>query len=256
MSGLPTYPAGVAGHASGDSVLTAAVVRPEKNTTWEGGFKTQLFDRHLTFNINGYYTRVTDYQANVVDFLAPAALRSFLANIPEVKVKGVEFDAALSVTPRFSLRASGAYADGRYTSYANGPCPLELVGGSLSKCDLSGKPLSGLPKWSGSIGGEYATPVSLGKNDGEFYLRTDANAKTSIFGDAADSQYAVIDGYAVVNASIGFRAAKGWEVTLFARNLFDQNYLQNVTIQAGNSGLIVGTPNDPRMFGITLRARQ
>ncbi len=256
VSGLPTYPAGVPGQVSGSPVLSAAVVRPEKNTTWEGGIKTALFDRKLTFNINGYYTRVTDFQANVVDFLAPAALRSFLSNIPKVTVKGVEFDALATLTPHFSIRAAGAYADGLYASYPNGPCPLELVGGSLSKCDLSGKPLSGLPKWSGSLGGEYAAPVSLGQTDGEFYLRADANAKTKIFGDSADSQYTVIKGYALVNASIGFRAAKGWEIALFARNLFDKNYLQNVTIQAGNSGLIVGTPSDPRLIGITLRARQ
>jgi iron complex outermembrane recepter protein len=252
VSGLPTYPAGVPGQVAGSPILSTAVVRPEKNTTWEGGIKTSLFDKRLTFNINGYYTRVTDFQANVVDFLAPAALRSFLANIPEVMVKGVEFDAAFNLTSHFNLRASGAYADGRSTSYPNGPCPLELVGGSLTKCDLSGKPLSALPKWSGSLGGEYAMPVTRG----EFYVRADANAKTSVFGDSADSQYTVIEGYAVVNASVGFRAANGWQIALFARNLFDKNYLQNVTIHAGNSGLIVGTPNDPRMFGITLLARQ
>jgi len=44
-------------------------------------------------------------------------------------------------------------------------------------------------------------------------------------------------------------------VAIFARNLFDRDYLQNVTVQAGNSGLIVGTPSDPRMFGVALRAR-
>jgi iron complex outermembrane recepter protein len=113
-----------------------------------------------------------------------------------------------------------------------------------------------LPKWSGSLGGDYAVPLSLGRHGSEFYVHADANAKTRLFGDAADSRYSVISGYALVNASIGFRAAKGWEVALFARNLFDKNYLQNVTIQAGNSGLIVGTPSDPRLFGITLRARQ
>ena len=77
-----------------------------------------------------------------------------------------------------------------------------------------------------------------------------------MLGDATGSAYTVIGGYALVNASIGFRAAKGWEVAVFARNLFNRDYLQNVTVQAGNSGLIVGTPNEPRMFGVTLRARQ
>ena len=54
---------------------------------------------------------------------------------------------------------------------------------------------------------------------------------------------------------MGFRAAKGWEASLFVRNLFDVRYLQNVTIQAGNSGLIVGTPGDGRSVSATLRTR-
>ncbi len=74
-----------------------------------------------------------------------------------------------------------------------------------------------------------------------------------MFGDATDSAYTVIPGYTLVNASIGFRAAKGWEIAVFARNLLGRDYLQNVTVQAGNSGLIVGTPSDPRMLGVTLR---
>ena len=40
-----------------------------------------------------------------------------------------------------------------------------------------------------------------------------------------------------------------------ARNLLDENDLQNVTPQAGNSGLVIGTPSDPRTFGVTIRAR-
>jgi iron complex outermembrane receptor protein len=31
--------------------------------------------------------------------------------------------------------------------------------------------------------------------------------------------------------------------------------MQNLTIQAGNSGLIVGTPSDPRTIGLMLRAK-
>jgi hypothetical protein len=60
----------------------------------------------------------------------------------------------------------------------------------------------------------------------------------------------------LTNASIGYRSDHGWEVSVFARNLFNENYIQNLTIQAGNSGLILGTPSDPRTVGITLRAWQ
>lgn len=251
MSGLPVYPAGVTGHASGDPILSTVVVRPEQNTTWEGGFKTSFLDRAVTFNIDAYYTRVRDFQANVVDNAAVIALRSYLANIPLVTVKGVEFDAAARIGSHFTLRASGSYSDGRYASYPTGPCPIELTGSATAQCNLTGKGLPGLPKWSGSIGGEYTIPIQ----SNEVFIRADAFARTSAFGDATDSAYTVIPGYALVNASIGFRAAKGWEVAVFARNLLGRDYLQNVTVQAGNSGLIVGTPSDPRMFGVTLRGR-
>lgn len=255
MSGLPVYPSGVAGHNNGDPILSTVTVRPEHNTTLEGGMKTRGFGGALTFNVNGFYTRVTDFQANVVDNAAVIALRSYLANIPRVTVEGIEFDASARIGSRFTLRASGAYSEGKYADYPSGPCPIELTGSATASCNLSGKGLPGLPKWSGSIGGEYAAPLPLGKTKGDFFLRADASAKSRIFGDATDSAYTVIEGYTLVNASIGYRTPH-WEVAVFARNLFNENYIQNLTVQAGNSGLIVGTPSDPRMFGITLRARQ
>jgi iron complex outermembrane recepter protein len=251
MSGLPVYPAGVAGRASGDPILSTVVVRPEQNTTWEGGIKTSFLGHVITFNIDAYSTRVRDFQANVVDNAAVIALRSYLANIPLVTVKGVEFEASARIGSHFTLRASGSYADGRYASYPAGPCPIELTGSATAQCNLTGKGLPGLPKWSGSIGGEYRIPV----RSSEIFIRADAFARTSVFGDATDSAYTVIPGYTLVNANIGFRAAKGWEVAVFARNLFNRDYLQNATVQAGNSGLIVGTPSDPRIIGATFKGR-
>lgn len=252
MSGLPVYPAGVPGHASGDPILETRIVKPEHNTTIEGGLKTRLLDNALTVNVNGFYTRVTDFQANVVDNAAVIALRSYLANIPKVTVKGVEFDAAMRIGSHFSLRASGAFSDGKYADYPSAPCPIELTGSATARCNLTGKGLPGLPRWSGSLGGEYETPLRLGALGGDLFARADASAKTKIFGDATDSAFTVIGGYTLVNASIGYRTPR-WEVALFARNLFDTDYLQNVTVQAGNSGLIVGTPSDPRTIGVTLR---
>lgn len=245
MSGLPV-------NNVNQAVLATAVVRPEKNSTWEAGVKTTLFDDALTFNVNGYHIKVTDFQANVVDNAATVALRSYLANIPAVTVKGIEFDGTLRIGSRLRLRAAGSYADGIYKKYPSGPCPIELS--PTVQCNLTGKALLGLPKWSGSLGGEYAAPVSVGRIDGDAFLRADATARSKVFGDATDSAYTVIQGYTLVNASVGYRTPN-WEVALFVRNLFDKDYLQNVTVQAGNSGLIVGTPSDPRMFGITLRLR-
>ncbi|RZF59127.1 TonB-dependent receptor [Sphingomonas populi] len=247
MSGLPLDNAN-------QPALSKAVVRPETNTAYEIGLKTRLFDHRLIFNIDGFYTRVTDFQANVTDTGAAAALRTYLANIPVVTVKGFEADAVATPIPALSLRGSVAYADGEYTAYPNAPCPIEAIGSGTSVCNLSGKPLSSLPKWTVSAGGDYTLPVPA--LHGAFILHADSVSRTSQYGDPTDSAYTRIEGYTLVNASLGYRNSAGWEIAVFARNLFDANYIQNVTIQAGNSGLILATPSDPRTIGVTFRARQ
>jgi iron complex outermembrane receptor protein len=251
MSGLPVYPAGVPGQASGAPILSTVTVRPEKNTTYEVGLKTNWMDGAVTFNIDAYYTRVKDFQANVVDSAAVIALRSYLANIPKVTVKGIEFDAAARVGDYLTLRAAGAYSDGVYTDYPAGPCPIERTGTGTAACNLTGQRMPGLPKWAGSAGGELHAPIAIG--GGEAFLRADAITRTKI-SDASGSAYTIIKGYTLVNGAVGYRTPR-WELAVFARNLFDKDYMQNLTVQAGNSGLIVGTPSEPRTIGVTLRAK-
>ncbi|MDB5580090.1 MAG: TonB-dependent receptor [Bradyrhizobium sp.] len=245
MSGLPL-------DNLNNPALNTAVVRPEQNTNYEVGLKLKLFDRRLTFNVDGYYTRVTDFQTNVTDTGAAAALRTYLANIPRVTAKGFEADANAAITRNFSLHASVAYADGKYASYPSAPCPIELIGSGTTACNLTGKALPSLPKWAVTLGGDIAQPVG---EAGAVFLHADSVSRSSQFGDPTDSAYTVIGGYTLVNASIGYRSTRGWELAVFARNLFDADYLQNVTIQAGNSGLILATPSDPRTIGVTFRIR-
>ncbi|WP_242141098.1 TonB-dependent receptor [Sphingomonas sp. TREG-RG-20F-R18-01] len=247
MSGLPLNDKNL-------PAVGTAVVRPEKNTAYEVGLKTRLFDKRLTFNIDAYYTRVTDFQTNVSDTRAAAALRTYLANIPRVTVKGVEADAVAAITRDLSLRASVAYADGKYDSYPAGPCPIELIGNTTTACNLSGVGLPSLPKWSSTVGGDYLRPID--GLHGSVFLHADANYRGKQFGDPTGSRFTTIGGYTVVNGSVGYHSDKGWELAVFARNLFDRDYIQNVTIQAGNSGLILATPSDPRTFGVTFRVHQ
>jgi iron complex outermembrane receptor protein len=63
----------------------------------------------------------------------------------------------------------------------------------------------------------------------------------------------MIDGYALLNARIGFRWADGWSVSAWSRNLLNTNYLELLSAAPGGSGLFVGLPGDPRTVGVTLR---
>ena len=124
---------------------------------------------------------------------------------------------------------------------------------STAACNLTGKPLVGLPKWSETLGVDWTLPV---REDGGIVVHADTVWRSSYNGDPSLSTYTWIDSYNLTNASIGWRSSKGWEIAIFARNLFNSNYIQNLTIQAGNSGLILGTPSDPRVIGITFRAHE
>ena len=243
MSGLPL-------DALNQPTLATAVIEDEKNTTYELGLKYTMFDSRATLNLAGYWTVVEDYQANVVSSLETAAIRSYPANIPEVRVRGVEADFAALLFVGFTVRASAAYADGENTDYRAGPCPLEVQTAATVACDLTGVPLAGLSDWAGTLGFDYQLPLGTGA----FLVHADSNWRSGYYSDTSASRFTWIDGYNVTNASVGYRFKGGWEVDVFARNLFDTDYITALTIQTGNSGLILGQPSDPRMVGVTVRA--
>jgi len=125
MSGLPL-------NANNQPALSTAVIRPELNTTFEGGLKARLFDQRLVINLAAYSTQVRDFQATIVDSSQTVALRGYLSNIPMVRVKGFEVDATAQIKRGLQLRGSVAYGEGTYTDYPAGPCPLEVLHRSRS----------------------------------------------------------------------------------------------------------------------------
>ena len=247
MAGIPNLP-------NGQPSLTNAVVKPEVVTTYELGLKTQAFGRRLTANLAAYRTDVEDYQANVVDS-GPGALRGYLANADKVVIQGVELDAFARPNQHVDLYANVAWTDAKYDAFTNGPCPLERIGTSTVACDLSGQDLPGVSPWAASVGGELHGRGGFLGLPGEFYGGADASYRSTYNSDASVSRYTEIEGYSILNLRGGFRADNGWEAFVWVKNALDEDYLQFVSVQSGNSGLVIGNPGDPRTVGITLRAR-
>ncbi|MFX4817125.1 hypothetical protein ABTB66_18110, partial [Acinetobacter baumannii] len=63
-----------------------------------------------------------------------------------------------------TLSGSLGFAYGSYTNYPAGPCPLEAQGSATTACNLAGRPLAGLPRWSESLIVDYGRPLA-GKVD-------------------------------------------------------------------------------------------
>jgi iron complex outermembrane receptor protein len=127
-----------------------------------------------------------------------------------------------------------------------------LTGGP-SVVDVSGTVLPGISKWAFSLGGEYGKPGAILGRSGRYFGALDTSYRSSFSSNASYSRYLVVDGYALLNARIGFRAADGWTVYVWSRNLLDEQYSDLLTAAPGNTGLIVGQPGDGRTVGVTLR---
>lgn len=261
---------GVPADASGAPILSAATVRPEEVDHFEVGLKTQFADRRVTFNLTGFWTDVSDYQAVVTNGQL-GVLRGYLANADAVRVRGFELDSAWRVSDRFNLYARGAWTDAEYKSFADAPCPPELSGGttvgagqtpgapgtpgalSPANCDISGQDLPGVSKWSLSWGGEYNIPIALFGGDGFAYAGYDGSYRSSFSSNPTPSIYTGVDGYSLHNFRLGFRSDSGWDIYAFARNAFDEEYFEQLAVPSGNTGLIVGQPGDPATYGVTIK---
>ena len=245
--------AGIPTDAAGNPSLVSATVQPEKSTTIEIGLKSQWFERRLTTNLAIYDTKVTDYQANVVD-AGPGALRGYLANIEQVSVRGLEFDGRAQLADNWSVYATYAYTDGQYDSFRNGPPPLEELASGTAAFDLSGRDLPGVSKNAGSLGTEYSFGGSVSGVNGEWYSAADLSYRSDWNSDASVSKYLVVEGSTLVNLRFGFRTDNGVDVSLYARNAFNEDYLSFLSIQAGNSGAVYGHVGDPRNIGLRVKA--
>ena len=167
-------------------------------------------------------------------------------------MRGAEFDATARLHRDVSLYGAVAYTDGRYVSFPDAPPPLEETGGPQSK-DISGSVLPGISKWALSLGGEIrARPVALRTGRGRLRRR---RRQLSIVVLVERELLALPRRrrLPLLNTRIGFRAADGWTVFVWSRNLLDKDYFELLTAAPGNTGLYVGQPGDGRTAGITLR---
>jgi iron complex outermembrane receptor protein len=243
---------GIPNDASGQPALGVATVDPESVNHLEMGVKTQLFTRTLTANFAAFRTTIDDYQATVVNNEV-GVLRGFLSNAERVRVQGIEFDGAWNPSERFTLSASAAFLDGRYVSFPDAPCPVELTGGP-QVCDVSGQRLPGVSRWQFSANAEYRHPVTLVGAEGEAFLGLDLFYRSNFSTNPSPSDFMFVDGYALVNPRLGFRT-ESFDAWVWVRNVTDSEYFTFLSAQPGGTGLIVGEPGDPRTVGVTFALR-
>lgn len=230
----------------------------ESSKSYEIGVKSDWFDHKLTFNLTAYHQKFKNYPyraggagityININSAGAPTlGSFNFVSAVP-VKVNGVEAELAFNPTSRLSFGATVNYAkstignaslactdalnnqtgavgsDGIPDTVTPTLGQMEQAYGDerLAVCPGGGQSATFQPKWTGVLRAEYNQPVG---NDMDAYLRGLFSWRGKSKTDP-NNQFDDVGAYGLFNLYGGLRSASGaWEVTLYAKNLFETTKL-------------------------------
>ncbi|RDB08061.1 TonB-dependent receptor [Runella aurantiaca] len=243
VGGLPT--------ASGRVLTELATVKPEAVSHFELGIKTKP-SANSVLNVVFHTTDIKDYQTQV-QTPEPGVNRGYLANAEQVRVIGLEIDGNIRVNNHVTFTGAFAYTDGKYIKFTNAPVPIEEVGGDRAFKDISGGVLPGISKYAGSFGTELTGRGNLLGLKGNFFGGLDVYYRSTFSSSPSPSQFLDIEGYALVNGRVGFRASNGISFFVWGRNLGKKDYYEQLLVAPGSAGQIGGILGDPRTYGVTLR---
>lgn len=208
---------------------------PEESEVFELGAKLN-FD---TFSVNLalFEQVVNDFQTNVL----VGQSGRILANADEQSSTGLEIDATWAPTDNLTLFFAGTFLDPEYDSF-----PDSAFG------DLSGEQPAGISEVSTSTGGQFTFEL-LGH---EAFIRGDwqHSGPTNYTDNPALQDFIGFQREVdLVNASAGFMTESGLAVTVWGRNLFDEEYMTAVFTPLLESTSLSGFPNQPATYGVTVR---
>ena len=211
---------------------------PEDAEVYEIGLKA-AFDR-VSFNLTVFDQTIQNFQTNV--FLDSGFV---LANAAEQSTFGVEFDFTWNPYEGLILSGGATFLDPVYDSFPN-------FGNGI---DVSGQQPQGIAETQFTFAANYG--FTIGSLDA--FVRADWQhiGDSPFFDDPA--QEAIFDALDytreqnLINASLGIRTQKGFAVSLWARNLFNDEYLVFASPTVLQAGSFSGAPGQPRTFGMTVR---
>ena len=232
-------------------VTQLAEIRPEVPTSFEVGAKTLLADGRVNFNAAAYYTTFDDFQAQSLTASDSGTLLFGLVNAGELEVYGVEGDFNAQLTEDWFLSGGFSVSESKFKEFTGAECfnGQTVAQGCVNIAadgapaqfaqDLSGADLPNAPGFTFNATTTYALPeMDLAGGlkpfvSGSVFYRS--SALLALDNDPRTEQ----DGYALFDASVGLRSADdAWALTLFGKNIFDQDFVE----------LIFDTPFDDGGF--------
>jgi outer membrane receptor protein involved in Fe transport len=233
LAGVPTN----VGYVPPNSGIPTPPILPERVNAYEVGFKSNLFEDHLRLNLDVFRSNYTNLQ--VANFLIGAnGPVSEITNAGSSRTQGVELSGEW-VLSGFRFQTAVTYLNARYLSYPNvtltaaetychttaptaAACKQEFPNGVPALQDLSGRPTSFAPTWSGSVTTSYTAALPRGYH---FITEADVNATTNYFygNGGTDDPEQMQPGYARLDGRLTLEGPNGhWAVDVILKNLTDK----------------------------------
>ncbi|MEO9971996.1 MAG: TonB-dependent receptor [Hyphomonadaceae bacterium] len=225
-----------AGLATPNLVSGTRSVDPEEAEVFEAGVKAQ-FDR-IGFNLALFTQNLEDFQQNAFTGTGFA-----LSNAGSSTINGVEFDTTIVPIKPLVLTFAVTYLDTVFDEF-----PGSSVG------DITGEEIAGIAEFSIATSATYTHDFDnghqlIGRIDYNHDSNVDINNGLPTFGSVPIFERKVN----LVNTAITYRLDNGWEASVFARNLFDDEFFTTVFDGVAQAGTVSGYPNSPRTFGGSVR---
>jgi iron complex outermembrane receptor protein len=212
----------------------------EELWTIEAGIKSQLFDSSLHLNASIFQSRRVDQQVRTSFQLEAGDPTSFgfaTINVDNGESLGVEADIRWYPGDQWELYANIGLLDATLGDFAE------------SRPGPSGRKQAHAPQYTFAGGIVFRHPTGV-------FARLDATARDAFYYDVSHDQRS--ESYELVNTRLGFEG-ESWTVSLWARNLFDENYAVR-GFYFGNEppdfpDTLYTRLGDPRQIGITVEKR-
>ncbi|NQE61638.1 TonB-dependent receptor [Caulobacter sp. RHG1] len=224
--------------------LTSGLVAFQPDSLWnyEGGIKSDWFDRRLTVNLSAYQI---DWNNIQVQAQANVGANFFIiTNAGAARIRGFELETTLRPMTGLTLSSAIGVSDAKLTEDMTNSSVT--VSGSTG---LAGDRLPFVPKFSGSLNADYVWPISDGLS-GLIHLDASYTGGTASQFRPSFVYYEKVPSYTVVGARVGVEG-DGWGAYAFAQNLTNSVGPVSITSAAGALDQVVSLT--PRTVGVTVR---
>jgi iron complex outermembrane receptor protein len=223
---------------------------PETLTTYEAGFKSDLFDRHMRLNGAVFLNKYDNIQLSKqqcpegAPYPPSPCLRP--ANIGAADVKGAELEANIYPVEGLSFDASISWLDFKYTS------DLDSTG-HLVNTSIPGTAITPYtPEMTYSVGAQY----DYHSDAGTFTARLDGNYRGKIYTTGENGPWSKMDSLFLTNARLSWaNQDNAWKVSLEVQNLFDEYYFQSISDITSSLGEQTGSPGLPRTYLLSVERK-